>query len=124
MGTSLDKHFMSTVGCIPARLKCLFVVDVAESIVNGPLALVQTFASGPIRLTAGMVIVKERHQPPMQSLHDGSYHCKPLFGVRTTDIVTIRTIPEAVNLLPLTPQPDSSRWYFSNMIGLNAFNLY
>jgi hypothetical protein len=112
------------VGRIPARLKCLFVVDVAESSVNGLLALVQTFATGPIRLTAGMVIVKERHQPPMQPLHNGRYRRKPLFGVGTTYIVPMSAIQGAVHLLPLKPQPDSSWWYLSNTIDLNAFNLF
>ena len=124
MGTSPDSHFKSTAGRIPARLKCLFVVEDAESSVKGLLALVQTFATGPIRQTAGMVIVEERHQPPMQPLHDGSYRRKPLFGVGTTYIVPISAIQGAVHLLPLTPQPDSSRWYLSNTIDLNAFNLF
>ena len=99
MGTSLDSHFKSTAGRIPTRLKCLLVIEDAESSVKGLLALVQTFATGPICQTAGMVIVEERHQPPMQPLHDGSYRRKPLFGVGTTYIVTISTIQGAVHLL-------------------------
>jgi len=78
MGTSLDSNFMATAGRIPARLKFLFVVEDAESSVKGLLALVQTFATGPIRQTAGIVIVEERHQPPIQPLQDGSYCRKPL----------------------------------------------
>jgi len=105
-------------------MKCLFIVEDAESSVKGLLALVQTFATGPIRQTAGMVIVEEMHQPPMQPLHDGSYRRKPLFGVGTSYIVPISAIQGAVHLLPLTPQPDSSRWYLSNTIDLNAFNLF
>jgi len=38
MATSPDSHFKSTAGCIPARLKCLFVVKDAESSVKGLLA--------------------------------------------------------------------------------------
>jgi len=123
MGTSPDSHFKSTAGRIPARLKCLSVVEDAESSVKGLLALVQTFATGPICQTAGMVIVEETHRPPMEPLHDGSYRRKPLFGVRTTYIVPLSAIQGAVHLLPLTPQPDSSRWYLSNTIDLNAINL-
>jgi len=124
MGMSPDSHFKSTAGRISTRLKCLFVVEDAESSIKELLALVQTFATGPIRQTAGMVIVEERHQPPMQPLHDGSYHHKPLFGVRTTYIVPISLIQGAVHLLPLMLQPDSLRWYLSNTIDLNAFNLF
>jgi hypothetical protein len=123
IGTSLDSHFKSTAGGIPARLKCLFVVEDAESRVTGLLALVQTVETGPIGQTAGTVIFEESHQPLMQPLHDGSYCNKPLFGVGTTYIVPIRTIQGAVHLLLLTPQPDRSQWYLSNMIDLNAFNL-
>jgi hypothetical protein len=94
MGTSPDSHFKSTVGHIPTRLKCLFIVEDAESGIKGLLALVQTFATGPIHQTAGMVIFEERDQPPMQPLHDGSYHPKPLFGVGTTYIIPIRRSKE------------------------------
>jgi len=100
---------MSTAGRIPTRLKCLFVVEDAESSIRGLLALILTFATGPIRQTAGMVIVDERHQPPMQPLHDGSYSREPLFGIRTTYIVPISAIQGAVHLLLLTPLPDSSQ---------------
>ena len=124
MGMSLDSHFKSTAGLIPAQSKCLFVVEDAESSVKGLLALVQTFATGLIRQTAGMVIIEEKYQPLMQPLHDRCSRRKPLFGVGTTYIVPISAIQGAVHLLPLTPQPDSSRWYLSNMIGLNALNLY
>ena len=58
-------------------MKCLFVVKDAKSRVQGLCALVQTFATGPIRLTTGMMIVEERHQPPMQPLHDGNNRHKP-----------------------------------------------
>ena len=111
MGMSQDSHFMLTAWRIPAWLKCLFVVEEAESSIRGLLALVQTFATGPIRQTAGMMIVEERHQPPMQPLHDGCYSRKPLFGVGTTYIVLISANQGAVHPLPLRPQPDSSRWY-------------
>jgi len=124
IGTSLDSHFMSNVEHIPAWLKCLFVVEDSESCVKGLPALVQTFATGPIRQNAGMVIVKERHQRPMKSLHDGSDHCKPVFGVGTTYIVPLSAIQGAVHFPLLTPQPDSSWWYLSNTIDLDAFNLF
>jgi len=39
MGTSLDRHFKSTAGRIPKRLKCLFVVEDAESRVKALLGL-------------------------------------------------------------------------------------
>jgi len=123
IGTSLDSHFKSTAGHIPARLKCLFVVEDAELCVKGHLALVQMFAAGQICQTAGMVIVEERHQPPMQPLPDGSFLRKTLFGIETTHIVPISAMQVAVHLPALTPQPDSLRWYLSNRIDLNAFNL-
>jgi hypothetical protein len=124
MGTSPDSHSKSTAGCIPAQLKCHFVVADAESSGKGLLALVQMFPTGPRRQTAGPVIVEERHQPPMQPLRNGSYHFKPLFGVGTTYIVPISGIDGAVHLLPLKPQPDSSRLYLFNTINLDAFNLF
>jgi hypothetical protein len=124
MGTSLDSHFKSTAGRIPTWLKCLFIVKDARSKVKWLLALVRMFATGLRRQTAGMEIVEERYQPRMQPLHDGSYRRKQLFGTRTTYIVPICAIQGAVHLLPQTPQPDSSRWYMSNTIDLNVFNLF
>jgi len=61
MGTSPDSHLKSTAGCIARSLKCLFVVEDAKLSLKGLLALVQTFATVPIRQTAGMVNVEERH---------------------------------------------------------------
>jgi len=54
MGTIPDCHCKSTPGCIPARLKCLFILKHAELSVYGLLAMLQTFATGPIYQTAGM----------------------------------------------------------------------
>jgi hypothetical protein len=71
-----------------------------------------------------MVIVEERHQPLMETLHNGSYFHKPRFSSGTTFIVPISAIQGAVHLLLLTPQQDSSAWYFSNTIDLNYFNLF
>jgi hypothetical protein len=105
-------------------LKCLLVVKDAESSVKGLLSLVQTFATGPIRQTAGMVIVEERHQPQMQPLHNGRYHCKSLFGVGTTYIVPISAIEGAVHLLPVMPQSDGSWGYLRNAIDFNLVNLF
>jgi len=65
MGTRLDSHLKLTAECIPSRLKCLFIVKDDLSNINRLLALVRTFATGPILQTAGMVIVEERDQPPM-----------------------------------------------------------
>jgi len=76
MGTSPDSHFKSTAGHIPAQLRCHFVVEDADSSVKSFLALDQTFASGPICQTAGVVFVKERRQHLMQPLHNGSYSCE------------------------------------------------
>jgi len=84
MGTTPDSDFKLTAGRIPAHLKCLFIVEDAELDLEGLLALVQTFATALIHQTAGMVIVAERNQPPMQPLHNRSYLRKRLFGVRTT----------------------------------------
>jgi len=46
MGTNLDSHFQSTVGCFPVRLHFLIVFMEAEESVKGLLALVRTFATG------------------------------------------------------------------------------
>jgi hypothetical protein len=81
IGTSLDSHFKSTAKIIPTQLKWLFVIEAVQSKVKGLLALVQMFATGPIRQAAGMVIVEERHQPPNQPFCDGSYSRKLLFRV-------------------------------------------
>ena len=86
VGISLDRHFKLTAGCIPGELNCLVVVEDIELRIKGLLALVQMFATGSIRQTASMVIVKERHHPPMQPLNDGTYHHKPLSGVGTSAI--------------------------------------
>ena len=124
MGMSPDSCCKSTAGCIPALLKCLFVIKDAESSVKGLRALVLTCATGLLGQTAGMAIVEERHQPPMEPFHNGSYHLEPLFALGTTYIVPICAIKGAVHLLRWTLQPESSRWYLSNMIDLNAFNLF
>jgi len=87
MGTSPDSHIKLTAGRTLARLKCLSVIEDAESSVEGHLALVDTFATGPIHESAGMMIVEERHQPPMQPLHDGSYRCNPFFSIISTYII-------------------------------------
>jgi len=124
MGTSPDSHLESTAGWIPAQLKCVFVIEDAELSVKVLLALVQTFATGPIHQTAGVVIVEERHQRLMQPFHSGSYRRKPLARIGTTYIDPINAFLGAVHLLPLTLQPDSSRGCLSNTIDLNAFILF
>ena len=123
MGTSLDTHFKPNAGRILPQLKCLIIFEDAESSVELLPPLVYTFATGPIRQTAGKVILEEIHQPPMEPMHNASYHRKPLFRSGTTDIVPICAIQRAVHLLPLTPQPDSMWWYLSNTIDVNALNL-
>jgi hypothetical protein len=104
-------------------LECHFVIADAESSVKELLALVLMFATGPIWLTAGMVMVEGRHQPLIQPFHDESYHCLPLVLVGTKSIIRISAIQGAVHLLPLMPQPDSSWWYLPHIIDLNAAHL-
>jgi len=94
-----DSRFNLTPRWIQAHLKYLFIIPDAESSVDGLLDLVQTFETGLIRKTAGMLIVKQRHQPLIQPLHDGRYHCKSLFGTGTTHIIRISTIQRAVHFL-------------------------
>jgi len=118
-GTSPDGNFESTAGYIPTPSKCLLIVVNGEHTIKGLFVLVQRFATGLIRHTAGMVIVAERHQRPMQPLYHGSYRGKPLFSVRTSYIA-----PISLHLLPLMPQQDILRWYMSNKIDLAEFNLY
>jgi hypothetical protein len=104
-------------------LECHFVIAEAEWSVKELLALVLTFATGPIWLTAGMVMVEGRQQPLIQPIHDESYHCIPLVPVGTTSIIRISAIQGAVHHLPLTPQPESSWWYLPHIIDLNAAHL-
>jgi len=68
MGTSPDRHCIKTAGHILARLKCHFVIHHAKASIKGRLALVQMFAAGPIRQTAGITNVEERDQPLTQTL--------------------------------------------------------
>ena len=123
MGMSPDSHIKLTAVQIPSQLKCFFIVKDAVCSLQGLLALVQTVATRPIDHTAGMVIVEERYQHLMEHLHNGRQHCKSGCSVGTTYIVLICVINGAVQLLPLTAQPDSMRLYWSNMIHLNAFTL-
>jgi hypothetical protein len=120
MGMSMKCHFKSTAECIPALLKCHFIVRDAESSIEGLLALVQMFASRPICETACMVIVEERHQPPMQILHNLSFWRKPPLGIRTTYIITQSANYGPVDLLLLTTQTNCCWWYSSNRIDLNS----
>jgi hypothetical protein len=87
---------MSTAARIPARSRCHFIVKNAASSIKELLALLRMFPTGPIQQTAGRVIVEERHRPPMQPLHNGSYSRKTHFGVRSTYIVPISAIQGAV----------------------------
>jgi len=50
---------MLTAGRISAWMKSLFITDEAQLSVKRLPALVQTLATGPIRKTAGIVIVEE-----------------------------------------------------------------
>jgi len=84
VGTSPDRHFKLTAGHIPTGLKCIFVVKDAESIVSDLLALVQSFATGQICQTVGMLIDEVMYQAPMEDLCDGTYGRKLLFSIRTT----------------------------------------
>lgn len=124
MVTSLDRHFKSTAGLILVCLKPLFVFDNAESIVKGLLAMVQTFSTGPIRRTAGMGIVEEWHQPPMQWLYHGRYHIKPVIHVTATYVIRIYAIQRAAQRFPLMPLTVSSRWGLSNSIDLSDLNVF
>jgi hypothetical protein len=81
MWTSPNSHCKFTAVFISAWLKCLFVIEEAELNVTGHIAMVQTFATGPICQTAGIVSVEERHQPPMQLFHDESHSHKPLLAM-------------------------------------------
>lgn len=92
MGTSWNSYFKSTSTCIPAQLKCLFIVVDTELTVKVLLFSVETFATGPIYQTAGMVMLQERLQPPIQPWRDGWYCCKPCFSVKISSIILISTI--------------------------------
>ena len=118
MGTSLDSHCNLTARRIPSHLKSLSILKDAESCVKRILALVQTFATGPIRQTAGILIVKDRHQASMQPLHDRSRGRKSSVGIGTTNIVHICATQCAVHLPLPMPQPDSMWWSLSNTIEL------
>jgi len=124
MGKSPDSHFMSAGGCLGTWLKVDVIVEDAELSVKSLLTSVQTFVAKPICQTAVMVILEERHQPQLATLHNGSYYPKPLCSVGTTCIGYISMIQGAVHRLPLMPQPDSTRWYLSNTMELNGCNLF
>ena len=123
-GTSSDSHFISTAGCIATQLKSLYIIEDAELSVKGLHAQVQTIVTGVICQTGVMVSVNETRKVLIQPLYMGSYRHKPLFGIRHTYIVPLSIIHGNEYLLPLTPQPDSTRWYLSNTIDLKAFNLF
>jgi len=110
-------------GCISVHLKSHFINDNAEAAIKGLHLLVQRFAAGPIYQNAGMVIASKQHEPLMQPLNNGSYHSKPLFGIGTTYIVPISAIQQDVRYLPLTPHTNSTWWYLSDTIDLNATNV-
>jgi len=92
IGMSPDGHAQMNAGWLGLWLKCLFIIENAESSVKGHLALVKTFDTVPIHQTPGMVMVAERHQPPMELLQDGSNCCKDYCGIRTCYLVCISTI--------------------------------
>jgi len=70
LGMSVDCEGKLTAEHNPTPMRCHFVIEDAELSVHGVLVLVQTFETGPIYETTGMFIIKERHQPPMQHLHN------------------------------------------------------
>lgn len=123
MGTCPESRCKSSVGCIPPCSKGLFTVRDAESSVKRLGAFIQTFATGLMDQTAGIAIVQDTHHPLMQPSHDGLSHFKHRFGVSTSYIIPLSTIQGAVHLHRLTSQPCSVRWYLSNTIVLNTFNL-
>jgi hypothetical protein len=59
--TSLYSHYELNAGWIPTWVRCLFTVGDVESSVKGLPAFVQTFPTGLICPTAGMVIVEKKH---------------------------------------------------------------
>jgi hypothetical protein len=124
MGTSPNHHLTSTAGCIPARLSYLFLVEDADSSNQWLSTLIPMYATGPIFPTAAMVIAEEKHQPPMEPLHNRRNCRKPQCSVEPTYVVPICVILGAVYLLSMTPQPDSSLLYLSNKINLNSFNWF
>jgi len=124
VGTSLERWWKSTAGCILTCCKFLFVAEEAETCIISLLALAKMFSTGLIHPTTGIVVVMERHQPPIQRWHSSNCYPKPRFSVRTTHIVPISVIQWAVQLLPLTPQPDSKWWDLSNKIDFNVSNVF
>jgi hypothetical protein len=70
--TSPISHILSTAVRNPAYWMCVLVIKDAESSIVGHLVLVQTVVSGRIPQTTGILLVKERYQPPMQHIHNGS----------------------------------------------------
>jgi len=123
MRTSVDIHCMSTAGCIPTSLKCLFIALQAKSLVEVLLALDQAIATGPMHPTTGVVSAKNGHQPLVQPVHDERYSNIPVFCVGTIYLIPLSVIEGVLHRLPLTPQPDCTWWYLLIMIALNACNL-
>jgi hypothetical protein len=106
MGTNPDSLIKFSAGSIDALLMCLSIVENTEQSLPGHLGFVQTFATGPISQTAGMVTVGESRHPPLQLKQYGSYHHKPYFSIEITCTVPTSTIKQDVQVPPLTPWPD------------------
>ena len=124
-------QFATSQGRIPARVDCLFSLkDEGEGgegengkgeggTVISCMALVTTLVPGPIRQPEGMMLVEQRDQAPWQERHRQI----PLTGVGATYIVPLRAIQCAAHLIPLDPSAANRRWYLSNTVDLEAFNL-
>jgi len=95
----------------------------AESSVKGLLALVLIFATGTICQTAVMMSIKERCQPPTQSLHVADYHRMLCFGARAAGIICVCAIQRGLHLVLLTVQSGSMQLYLSNTNNLIIVNL-
>ena len=124
-GKSSDRHFQATSGRIPTRLRCLFTIrDPQEIQSNWCLALVSTFTIGSLRQPEGMVIVEESNAASGRSSNStGRSRRAPQTGVGSTYIVPVKAIQAAAHLIPLDPSQDNRRWYLSNTVDLNMFNL-
>jgi hypothetical protein len=138
-GVTDERHFASSRGRIPARVDCIFHVRDPITVTGNSesehdpdqmsqwsMALVSTLVPGIIKQPEGMIIVEQK-----QLLVDSGFpgptgrHRKPNMGAGARYIVPVTAIQSGAHLIPIPNTGDYApqRWYLSNTVDLQAFNL-
>jgi hypothetical protein len=120
MGTIPESHFQVTAGCNPTQMKCLFIMEDTESIIEELVTLLQAFPRGPICHTPGIAVVEKRYEPPMQLLDDCSNSSMPRLVIATTYNFPISTINQTVHHYQLILQTKSQLLYFRDRIKMKS----